>query len=193
MPQRHQNIYGLPLLTTNNLVMARIRNSKSNVTHVILGALISTILLLTTLLDKQDLYALTPVDRYNSGFSHGKQQALSDFQSNSTFNPVCNQHTNYYCAGYFNGYNVTWNSLTPKGQTSNPGPTSISINPVLPVPNTMTTAASSSISSSDSLVTPLIIFVIIVIIIIATARKLKHKKESIKKDNVFQTLLRKKF
>ena len=81
MPQRHQNIYGLPLLTTNNLVMARIRNSKSNVTHVILGALISTILLLTTLLDKQDLYALTPADRYNSRFSHGKQQALSDFQS----------------------------------------------------------------------------------------------------------------
>jgi hypothetical protein len=192
MPQRHQNIYGLPLLTTNNLVMARIRNSKSNVTHVILGALISTILLLTTILDKQDLYALTPVDRYNSGFSHGKQQALSDFQSNSTFNPVCNQHTNYYCAGYFNGYNVTWNSLTAKGQTSNPGPTSISTNPVLPVPNTKTTAASSSISSSDSLVTPLIIFVIIVIIIIATARKLKHKSGKYKERQRFSDSIKEK-
>ena len=152
-------------------------NSKANVMRVILCVPISSILLLTTVLDNQDLYALTSVDRYNSGFSHGKQQAISDFQSNSTFNPVCNQHTNYYCAGYFNGYNVIWNSLAAKGQTSNPGPTSISINPVLPVPNTMTTAASSSISSSDSLVTPLIIFVIIVIIIIATARKLKHKRK----------------
>src|ERR1700758_4650763 len=110
---RHQNIYGLPLLTTNNdnLVMARIRNSNANVTHVILGVLISSMLLLTTVLEKQDLYALTSVDRYKSGFLHGKQHALSDFQSNSTFNPVCSQHTNYYCAGYFKGYNITWNSL----------------------------------------------------------------------------------
>jgi hypothetical protein len=38
------------------------------VTHVILGVLISS-MLLTTVLDKQDLYALTSIDRYNSGFS----------------------------------------------------------------------------------------------------------------------------
>jgi len=139
-------------------------------------------------MEKQDLYALTPVDRYNSGFSHGKQQALSDFQSNSPFNPVCSQHTNYYCAGHFKGYNVTWNNLSTKGQTPNPSSASNSTNPVPPVGNSNATATSSSISSSDSLVTPFIIFVIIVIIIAATARKLKHRK-----GNVFQTLLSKRF
>jgi len=36
----------------------------------------ASILLLTIVLSKQDLYALTSVDRYNSGFSHGKQQAF---------------------------------------------------------------------------------------------------------------------
>jgi len=86
-------------------------------------------------MEKQDLYALTPVDRYNSGFSHGKQQALSDFQSNSPFNPVCSQHTNYYCAGHFKGYNVTWNNLSTKGQTPNPSSASNSTNPVPPVGN----------------------------------------------------------
>jgi len=143
-------------------------------------------------MEKQDLYALTPVDRYNSGFSHGKQQALSDFQSNSTFNPVCNQHTNYYCAGYFNGYNITWNSLVAKGQTSNPGPTSNSTNPVPPVGNSNATATSSSISSSDSLVTPFIIFVIIVIIIAATARKLKHRKGRYKDRQRFSDSIKEK-
>jgi hypothetical protein len=98
--------------------------------------LISSMLLLTTALDTQDLYALTSVDRYNSGFSHGKQQALSDFQS--SFNPVCGQHTNYYCAGYFKGYKVTWNNLA-KGQTPTSRPIPNSTNPLPPVSNTNTT------------------------------------------------------
>jgi hypothetical protein len=88
--------------------MARTRNSKANLTHVILGILISCMLLLTTVLEKQDLYAktgLTSGDRYTSGFSHGEKQAIIDFQNNSTFNPVCVNHTSYYCAGYSKGYN----------------------------------------------------------------------------------------
>jgi len=189
MPQRHQNIYGLPLLTTNNdnLVMARIRNSKANVTHVILGVLISSMLLLTNVLDKQDLYALTSVDRYNNGFSHGKQQALLDFQSNSTFNPVCSQHTNYYCDGYFKGYNIIWNNLSTKVPTSNPGPASNSTNPVPPVSGTNATA-----TSTDSWVAPFIIFVIVVTIIAAIAHKLKHKKGKYKERQHFSDFIKEK-
>jgi hypothetical protein len=173
--------------------MARIRNSKAIVMHVILDVLISSMLLLTTVLEKQDLYALNSVDRYNSGFSHGKQQALSDSQSNSTFNPVCSQHTNYYCDGYFKGYNVTWNSLAAKGQTSNPGPTSNSTNPVPPISNTNTTVTNPSVSSStNSWVAPFIIFVIIVAIVAAIARKLKHRKGKYKERQHFSDSIKEK-
>lgn len=171
--------------------MIRIRNSKANVTHVILGVVISNMLLLTTVLEKQDLYALTSVDRYNGGFLHGKQQALSDFQSNSTFNPVCSQHTNYYCAGYFKGYNVTWSSLAAKDKSSNPA--SYSTNPVPPVSNTNTPATnpSSTISSSTDSWVAFIIFVIIAIIV-AIARKLKHKSGKYKERQHFSDSIKEK-
>ena len=54
--------------------MGRNKNSKANVKHVTLGVLISSILLLTTVLEKQNLSALTSGDRYSDGFSHGEQQ-----------------------------------------------------------------------------------------------------------------------
>jgi hypothetical protein len=93
--------------------------------------------------ENQNLYALTSGDRYTSGFSHGEQQAVIDFQNNIAFNPVCVEHTGYYCAGYFKGYNVTWNNLAAKWQTSNPSPNppaSNSTSPVPPASNTNTTA-----------------------------------------------------
>ncbi|MGC1930754.1 MAG: hypothetical protein WA667_17425, partial [Candidatus Nitrosopolaris sp.] len=48
-------------------------------------------LLLTTpiVLQKQNVYALTPAGRYSSGFSHGEQQAAIDFQNHSPFNSAC--------------------------------------------------------------------------------------------------------
>ncbi|MGB8937415.1 MAG: hypothetical protein WCC17_20170, partial [Candidatus Nitrosopolaris sp.] len=69
-------------------------------THVILGVLISSMLLLTTaiVLQKQNVNALTPAGRYSSGFSHGEQQAATDFQNHSPFNSACIKHTTYYCA-----------------------------------------------------------------------------------------------
>ena len=88
--------------------------NRANVRHVVLGVLISSMLLLTTILEKQTLSALTSGDRYTSGFSHGEQQAATDFQNNSTFNSVCVKHTTYYCAGYDKGYNATWNNLAAK-------------------------------------------------------------------------------
>jgi len=86
--------------------MDRTKN-RTNVMHVVLGVLISSMLLLTSVLEKQNLSALTSGDRYTSGFSHGEQQAATDFQNNSTFNPVCVKHTSYYCTGYLKGYSVT--------------------------------------------------------------------------------------
>jgi hypothetical protein len=86
--------------------MGRNKNSKANVKHVVLAVLIASMILLTSVLEKS-LSALTSGDRYNTGFSHGEEQAATDFQNNSTFNPVCVKHTSYYCAGYFRGYNVT--------------------------------------------------------------------------------------
>jgi len=94
--------------------MDKTRNRKANVNRVILGVLISSMLLLTTVSEEQNLSALTSGDRYTSGFSHGKQKAATDFQNNSTFNPVCVKHTSYYCAGYVKGYNATWNNLAAK-------------------------------------------------------------------------------
>ncbi len=91
---------------------------KANVTYVVLSVLIFSTFLLPIVLEKQNLYALTSGDRYTSGFSHGEQQAATDFHNNSNFNPVCVKHTSYYCAGYFKGYNFTWN----KGHTLNPNP-----------------------------------------------------------------------
>jgi len=67
--------------------MDRSKN-RANVRHVVLGVIISSMLLLTSVLEKQNLSALTSGDRYTSGFSHGEEQAATDFQNNSTFNPV---------------------------------------------------------------------------------------------------------
>jgi hypothetical protein len=112
-----------------------------------LGTAKQLLRLLTTVLEKQDLYAktaLTSGDRYTRGFSHGEQQVTIDFQNNSPFNPVCVAHTTYYCAGYFKAYNVTWNNLA-KGPTSNPNPpASNSTNPLPTTSNTNTTATNPS-------------------------------------------------
>jgi hypothetical protein len=146
-------------------------------------------LLLTTVLEKQDLYAktaLTSGDRYTRGFLHGEQQAAIDFQNNSTFNPVCVNHTSYYCAGYSKGYNVTWNNLAAKGPTLNPNPSPPASNSTSPhasnstgphASNINTTASTSPISpSTDNWVGPFVIFVIIVVIIAAIAWKITHRK-----------------
>jgi hypothetical protein len=155
------------------------KNGKADVEDVLLGVLISSMFLLAILLENQNRYALTSGDRYNSGFSHGQQQAAIDFQNNSPFNPVCVNHTSYYCAGYAKGYNVTWNNLAAKGTTSYPNPpTSNSTSPSPPASNTNTSAANppTIISpSTDSWVGPFIIFVSVVIIIAAIAQKLKHR------------------
>jgi hypothetical protein len=59
-----------------------------------------------------NVYAVTPADRYNNGFSHGEQQAATDFQNHSPFNLACGKHhTGYYCAGWFKGYTTKWNNL----------------------------------------------------------------------------------
>jgi hypothetical protein len=99
--------------------MASTNNSKTKMVHLVLSVLISSTFLLATVLENQNLYALT--SDLASGFSHGEQQAPIDFQNNSPFNPLCVEHTSYYCAGYFKGYNVTWN-LAANWQTSNPSP-----------------------------------------------------------------------
>jgi hypothetical protein len=98
------------------------KDSKATAEYLVLGLLISSIFLLAIVLEDQNLYALTSGDRYTSGFSHGERQAAIDFQNNSPFNPVCVEHTSYYCAGYFKAYNVTWNNLATNRQTSNPNP-----------------------------------------------------------------------
>ena len=175
--------------------MVGIRNSKANVTHVILAVLISSMLLLTTL-EKQNLSAETSAHKYNSGFSHGEQQAAIDFQNNGPFNPVCVKHTSYYCAGYAKGYNVTWNNLAANGQTSNPNPpTSNSTSPSPPASNTNTTSANphTIISpSTDNWVGPFIIFVIIIVIIAAIARKLKHRRGKYKERKDFSDPVKEK-
>ncbi|MGA9152494.1 MAG: hypothetical protein WBZ36_18110 [Candidatus Nitrosopolaris sp.] len=121
--------------------MASTKDSKTKVGHVVLSLLISSTFLLAIVLEDQNLYALTSVDRYNSGFSHGEQQAAIDFQ-NSPFNPVCVKHTGYYCAGYSKGYNVTWNNLAARGPTSYPNPNPPASNSTShPASNIITTAA----------------------------------------------------
>jgi hypothetical protein len=168
--------------------MGRNKNGKANVKHVVLGVLISS-MLLTTMLEKQNLSALTSGDRYTSGFSHGEQQAATDFHNNSTFNPVCVKHTTYYCAGYLKGYNATWNDLAPKRSNPNPNPpASNSTNPLPPASNSNATAANSSStisSSTDRWVAPFIIFVIVVAIIAAVVHKLKNRKGKYKERKDF--------
>ncbi|MFY9872529.1 MAG: HNH endonuclease signature motif containing protein [Candidatus Nitrosopolaris sp.] len=170
--------------------------SKANVTYVVLSLLIFGTFLSPIVLEKQNLYPLTSGDRYNSGFSHGHQQAAIDFQNNSPFNPVCVKHTSYYCAGYVKGYNVTWNNLAAKWQTSNPNPpTSNSTSPSRPASNTNTTVANphTIISpSADNWVGPFIIFVIIVVIIAAIARKLKHRRGKYKERKDFSDPVKEK-
>src|SRR5215469_17709535 len=125
------------------------RNRKANVKHVVLGILISSMLLLTIVLEKQNLSALTSRDRYTSGFSHGEQQAATDFQNSSTFNPVCVKHTNYYCTGYLKGYSVTWNNLSTRAPRLNPNsnpPASNSTSPPSKPSNTNTSAPSITYS-----------------------------------------------
>ncbi|MGC1931095.1 MAG: HNH endonuclease signature motif containing protein [Candidatus Nitrosopolaris sp.] len=164
---------------------------KANVTYVVLSVLIFSTFLLPIVLEKQNLYALTSGDRYTSGFSHGEQQAATDFQNSSNFNPVCVKHTSYYCAGYVKGYNATWKNLAAKWQTSNPGhnpPASNSTSPSPPASNTNNTAANPHTivsPSSDNWVAPFIISVSVVIIIAAIARKFKHRRGKYKERHPF--------
>ena len=67
-------------------------------------------------------YAVTSADRYNNGFSHGEQQAATDFQNHSPFNLDCGKHTRYYCIGYSQGYNTKWNSLVQTKPHTIPSP-----------------------------------------------------------------------
>lgn len=64
------------------------------------------------ILTAPNAYAVTSADRYNNGFSHGEQQAATDFQNHSPFNLDCGKHTRYYCIGYSQGYNTKWNNLS---------------------------------------------------------------------------------
>jgi hypothetical protein len=175
--------------------MASTKNSKAK---VVLSVLISSTFLLAIVLENQNLYALTSGDRYNSGFSHGEQQATIDFQNNSPFNPLCVEHTSYYCAGYFKGYNVTWNNLAANGQTSNPSPNqyasdSTSTSPAASNTKAIATNPSTIISPSrDSWVAPFIIFVILVLIIAAIARKLKHRRRKHKERQPFSDSVKEK-
>src|ERR1700739_4383272 len=130
--------------------------------------------------------------RYTSGFSHGELQAAIDFQNNSTFNPVCVNHTSYYCAGYSKGYNVTWNNLAANGQTSNPNPPT---SPSPPASNTNTTGTKpyAIISpSTDDWVGPFVISVDVVIIIAAIAWKITHRKAKYKVRQAFPDFVKEK-
>ena len=157
---------------------------KANVTYVVLSVLIFSTFLLPIVFEKQNLYALTSGDRYTSGFSHGEQQAATDIQNNSNFNPVCVKHTSYYCASYVEGYDATWNNLAAKWQTSNPSPNPPASNSTSPLPhasNTNTTAA----NPSDNWVGPFIVSVSVVIIIAAIARKFRHRRGKHKERHPF--------
>ncbi len=63
--------------------MASTNNSKTKVGHVVLGMLISSTFLLAIVMEHQNLYALSSLYRYTSGFSHGDQQAAVYFQNNA--------------------------------------------------------------------------------------------------------------
>ena len=177
-------LYGCKISITKTWVFGMASRKNSKVGHVVLSVLISSTFLLVFVLENQNLYALSSVDRYTSGFSHGEQQATIDFQNNSPFNPVCGEHTSYYCAGYVKGYIVTWNNLTTNRQTSNPNlPTSNSTSPSPPASNTKTIATNPSTiisASTDSRVAPLIISISVIIIIAAIAWKTSHRKAKYK-------------
>lgn len=61
--------------------MAESKNNNAYVIHMIFGVVIPSMLLLTTVtvLQKQNVYALSPQERYNSGLTDGGQQASTDF------------------------------------------------------------------------------------------------------------------
>jgi hypothetical protein len=166
------------------LRMASSKNGKANVEDVLLGVLISSMFLLAIVLENQNLYALTSGDRYTSGFSHGERQAAIDFQNNSPFNPVCVEHTSYYCAGYFKAYNVTWNNLATNRQTSNPNPPASNSTSQSPTTSNANTIAADSHGifspSTDGWVGPFVIFVSVVIIIGAIGWKITHRKAKYK-------------
>jgi hypothetical protein len=174
--------------------MASTNNSKTKVGHVVLSVLISSTFVLAIVFEDQNLYALTSGDRYTSGFSHGEQRAAIDFQNNSPFNPLCVEHTSYYCAGYVKGYNVTWNNLAANGQTSNPNPpTSNSTNPLSTNTNTTPSNPSTIISpSTDDWVGPFVISVSVVIIIAAIGWKITHRKAKYKVRQAFPDSVKEK-
>jgi hypothetical protein len=84
---------------------------------IILGIFFPMLILTTP-----NAYAVTSADRYNNGFSHGEQQAATDFQNHSPFNLDCGKHTMYYCIGYSQGYNTKWNSLVQTKPHTIPSP-----------------------------------------------------------------------
>jgi CheY-specific phosphatase CheX len=74
------------------------------------------------ILTASNAHAVTSADRYNNGFSHGEQQAATDFQNHSPFRLACGKHTSYYCAGWFKGYTTKWNSLVRTNPHTIPPP-----------------------------------------------------------------------
>ncbi len=152
--------------------------------------LISSTFLLVNV-ENQNLYALTSGDRYTSGFSHGEHQAAIDFQNNIPFNPLCVEHTTYYCAGYLKGNNAAWKA---NGQTSDPNsPASNSTSPSSPASNTNTTATKPhAIISQSRDIAPFIIFVILVLIIAAIVRKFKGRRGKHKERHPFPDSVKEK-
>ncbi len=174
--------------------MASTNNSKTKVGHLVLSVLIFSTFLLAIVLENQNLYALTSVDRYNSGFLHGEQHAEIDFQINSPFSPVCAEHTSYYCAGYVNGYNVTWNNLATNRQTSNPGPNPAASNSTSPLPPASNSNATThpSIIPQPSRYSWVAFIVFLIILIAVIAQKLKHKSGKHKERHHFPDRLKEK-
>ncbi len=174
--------------------MGSTNNRKTKARYVVLSMVISSMFLLAIGLENQNLYALTSLDRYTSGFSRGEHQAAIDFENNIRFNPLCVEHTTYYCSGYFKAYNVTWNNLAANGQTSNPNsPTSNSTNPLSTNTNTTVANPHTIISpSTDAWIGPFVISVSVVIIIGAIAWKIAHRKANYKVRQAFPDSIKEK-
>jgi hypothetical protein len=174
--------------------MTSTSTSKTKAGHVVLSVIISSTFLLAIVLEDQNIYALSSLDRYTSGFSHGEQHAATDFQNNIPFNPVCVEHTSYYCAGYVKGYNVTWNNLVTNRQTSNPGPNppaSNSTTPLLPASNSNATTP-PTIIPQPSTYSWVAFIVFLIILIAAIVWKLKDKSGKHKERHHFPDRLKEK-
>jgi hypothetical protein len=164
------------------------------VVHVVLGVLIYSTFLFAIVFEDQNLYALSSLDRYTSGFSHGEQQAAIDFQNKIPFNPVCVAHTTYYCAGYFKAYNVTWNNLATNRQISNlsPNPPASNYTRTLSPASNSNATTTLTIIPQPSTYTWVAFIVFILILIVAIAWKLKPKNGKHKERHHFPDHLKEK-